>query len=170
MNLQPNERILHKETPHWIYLSSSFSMACFGFMCVLPAIFPKPLRSDLDPARLQFAEESAMFQASCGLILLFLACVMALHAFFNYRNFKFYITNKRLLIEKGVLNVYYTEIPLNHVQTISVKQSLFGRLFRFGDLVIGDPKSGERIKSISDPHKVRERIKQNISTTSNYRP
>lgn len=64
-----------------------------------------------------------------GLILLVIAWV-------RYKTTELAITTRRIIVKKGLISRSTVEINLHKVESVMVEQSLFGRLFDFGTLVV----------------------------------
>lgn len=62
--------------------------------------------------------------------------------FLNWRNIVFATTNRRIISQYGLLSKSYVDMGLDRVQTISVKQPFFERLFGFGDVYITSSAAG----------------------------
>jgi len=62
------------------------------------------------------------------------------------------ITNRRIIAKYGVLSTRTIELNFKKIESISVQQSMFGRILGFGDVVvIGTGGTREVLKRISDP-------------------
>jgi uncharacterized membrane protein YdbT with pleckstrin-like domain len=49
---------------------------------------------------------------------------------------EFAVTNQRIIIKKGILSRNIAEFPLAKVQNVNLSQSVFGRMFNYGTLVV----------------------------------
>lgn len=62
------------------------------------------------------------------------------------------ITNKRLILKTGLISRNTFELQLSQVETIRVKQSVFGRLLGYGTIVVrGTGSSVDKVSFISNP-------------------
>ena len=90
-----------------------------------------------------------------GLVLLPLfgaGLVFWLIAWVRYKTTELAITNKRVIAKFGFISRRTVEINIHKVESIQVDQSMLGRIFNFGTLLIsgaGDPQAP--ITGISDP-------------------
>ena len=90
-----------------------------------------------------------------GLVLLPLfgaGLVFWLVAWVRYKTTELAITNKRVIAKFGFISRRTVEINIHKVESIQVDQSMLGRIFNFGTLLIsgaGDPQAP--ITGISDP-------------------
>ena len=73
-------------------------------------------------------------------------------AFIRYKTTELAFTNKRVIAKFGFISRQTVELNINKVESIQVNQSIFGRIFNFGTLVIsgaGNPQAP--IPGISNP-------------------
>ena len=85
--------------------------------------------------------------AAWGLGLIFLIV-----AYIRYKTTELAITNKRVIAKTGFISRQTVELNINKVESIQVNQSILGRIFNFGTLIIsgaGNPQAP--IPNISDP-------------------
>lgn len=74
------------------------------------------------------------------------------------------LTNKRILIKRGLLNRQSYEILLRQVEGIGVKQPLVGRVFGFGTVVVtGTGGARPRFPGLPDPLGFRELVQEEIA-------
>ncbi|GGO86077.1 hypothetical protein GCM10011348_36080 [Marinobacterium nitratireducens] len=72
------------------------------------------------------------------------------------------VTDRELVVERGLLSKDRTELSLSGVRTVNVYQSFFNRIFGVGKIAIftaGDDAEVE-VAGLPDPHRLRELIKQ----------
>ena len=111
-----------------------------------------------------------------GFLLMFLAVHMmpvwiwigsAVTSVFQWRNEDYYITNKRIIIRKGIFNPQRQSLFLRDVHSVRTHYGLLDRLFGSGDVYLnyavhGHGKhrrtSGWFLVNLSDPEQLRERI------------
>ncbi len=78
--------------------------------------------------------------------------IFLIAAFIKYKSTELAFTNKRVIAKFGFISRRTVEINLAKVESIQVDQSLFGRMFNFGSLIIsgaGTPQAP--IPRISNP-------------------
>ena len=81
-----------------------------------------------------------------------LGLVSWLIAFIRYKATELAITNKRVIAKRGFIRRQTVELNINKVESIQVSQTVWGRIFNYGSLVIsgaGAPQAP--ILSISKP-------------------
>jgi uncharacterized membrane protein YdbT with pleckstrin-like domain len=83
---------------------------------------------------------------------LFVGLVLWLWAWIVYATTELAITNKRVIAKTGMIERRTTEMFLEKIESIQVDQSILGRLFDFGSVVIsGTGVHSAPFKNISDP-------------------
>jgi membrane protein YdbS with pleckstrin-like domain len=53
-----------------------------------------------------------------------------------YLSIEYGVTNKRLIIKKGIIRVVVTEIPTDRIESIYCIQGIFGRIFHYGTICV----------------------------------
>jgi len=77
------------------------------------------------------------------------------------RYHEFVITNRRIVIKTGIILIKTLELSLQKVETIHVEQTIFGRIFGYGDIiVVGSGGTKEEYKSVSNPIEFRKQFQQ----------
>lgn len=96
-----------------------------------------------------------------GWILFFIPVVVV---FLKYLTTEFALTNQRIVIKYGVFSRKIEEAPLDKIQNISLRQSLFGRIFNFGTIVIQTAATFGRdtFPYVRDPNKLRKYVSEQI--------
>lgn len=69
-----------------------------------------------------------------GVWLLFIPTIKAIIYTVKFFNTELAVTNKRVVGKVGVFNTSALDAPLNKIQNVSVKQTLFGKIFNFGQV------------------------------------
>lgn len=74
---------------------------------------------------------------------------------------EFVITNKRVVIKRGLISRYTLEMNLNKIETVNVDQSIWGRIFGFGSItIVGTGGTREVFNSIRKPMEFRKRFQE----------
>ncbi len=74
---------------------------------------------------------------------------------------EFVITNKRVIMKRGLIARATFEMNLNKIETVNVDQSLWGRLFGFGAItIVGTGGTREIFDSISKPLEFRKMFQE----------
>jgi uncharacterized membrane protein YdbT with pleckstrin-like domain len=86
------------------------------------------------------------------LIAFGLGLIFWLIAYIRYKTTELAITNKRVIAKFGFISRKTIEISVKKVESIQVDQSILGRIFNYGSLIIagaGDPQAP--VSGISNP-------------------
>jgi uncharacterized membrane protein YdbT with pleckstrin-like domain len=96
-------------------------------------------------------------------IALFALGLLSLH-YLRWRFTTYTITDRRVLVSRGVLSRYTESISLDRIQDTSVTQSLLGRLFRAGNVEIESAgrDGAELIHLIPDPMGFSNQLQQAV--------
>jgi uncharacterized membrane protein YdbT with pleckstrin-like domain len=141
MRLENEEKIIFKVHPHWFYVAvPEFTLAILGmfFFLFAYALLPKWILT-LFAIAILFA-----------MLILFLDWICT-----NY-----YLTNLRLIEERGIIGKRIMMAPLNKVQDITCEFGVMGRIFGFGNLEIESAGTCGKIlfDFIANPRKRKEEI------------
>ena len=116
-NLLPGERVVFRTRLHWL-------------LFLWPVVFVVIV---MFPAAWFLAAGSwssyAWTPLAAGLLVL-------LPAFIKRMSSDFAVTNKRIMMKEGVFHTRSTEVLLSKVEAIKVDQSLPGRIFDYGSIVV----------------------------------
>ena len=132
-NLLEGERVVYRTRLHWK-------------LFVAPVLFALAVAAPLMWIGL-YGTWNVLAWIPAGLALLWL-----LAALIKRQTSEFVVTNKRVLMKVGVFTTRSIELLLNKVEAITVHQSLTGRLFGYGDIVLtGSGGTNEPFSSIQAP-------------------
>ena len=126
--LASGERVLRREHQHWFVLVAD---ARYGILAIAAAILLLILRAA--------ARTSGDFDRVIGFVVL--ALVLGGLAYVGWQilrwmNEEFVVSTRRVLQFEGVLNKRVLDSSLEKINDAVLTQSLFGRMFGFGDLDI----------------------------------
>jgi membrane protein YdbS with pleckstrin-like domain len=98
------------------------------------------------------------------LILILVLFLWTLWDLFSWRSHKYLLTDRRVMIKKGMIRKKTVYIHFNKIQDISISQSLFGRLFQSGDIKIfgGHEHTQMLLENIPNPVEVDDMINRLI--------
>jgi uncharacterized membrane protein YdbT with pleckstrin-like domain len=144
MRLEDKEKIIFRVHPHWLY-----------------AAFPEFILIILGAIFLIFA-----FALPIWVLIVFVgAWIFAmLMIFLDWLSINYYLTNLRLIEERGIIGKRIMFIPLDKVQDIKCKFGILGQIFGFGDLKIESAGTYGKIifSSITNPRRRKEEINKAI--------
>jgi uncharacterized membrane protein YdbT with pleckstrin-like domain len=100
------------------------------------------------------------FMTWVSLLLLIFAIVSLITRYMKWATTNFVITSDRLIFRAGVIAKTGVEIPLERVNTVHFRQSIFERMVGAGDLVIesGGEDGQQRFTDIRQPDRVQREI------------
>jgi uncharacterized membrane protein YdbT with pleckstrin-like domain len=81
----------------------------------------------------------------------------------TWRSAEFAVTNKRVILKTGFIQSKTAEMFLNKIESVGVDQSIAGRVFGYGTVVIrGTGGSLEPFHRVSNPLRFRKEIQEQI--------
>ena len=81
------------------------------------------------------------------------------------------ITNKRVIVKQGLISSRTLELNLQRVESVSVDQSILGRLLGYGTItIIGTGGTREPFHRIAHPLEFRKVVEEQLSLLPVYRP
>lgn len=87
-----------------------------------------------------------------SIICLPISAMLLLYAYLKIRSTEMGITSKRVIRKSGVIMRDTSEIRLNKVESVSVKQGFLGRMFGYGDVIIAGTGGNDAVmKGVKDP-------------------
>jgi uncharacterized membrane protein YdbT with pleckstrin-like domain len=99
------------------------------------------------------------------------ALLVLLPAYIRRRSSDFAVTNKRVMMKLGVLDTRSVELLLGKVESITVEQSLTGRILGFGDIVVcGSGGTKEPFSHIQSPMEFRRAVQSVTDAQSGIQP
>jgi uncharacterized membrane protein YdbT with pleckstrin-like domain len=102
----------------------------------------------------------AMITTWLPIAVVVLAALLFLQRWTRWRTTHFVLTTDRLIYRSGVLAKNGREIPLERINDISFKQTIWERMIRAGDLLIesGGEQGQQRFSNVKDPFDVQNQI------------
>ena len=134
-NLLEGEELLYSPQLHWVYIIRPLLQALPAAIILLILwFFTEPLYAALGSYM-----ESAFLHIIVRNVLLTVLLVfllMLLWRILLYLNTEYGVTNKKLIIKKGVIRIFISEIPTDRIESIYCVQGLLGRIFHYGTICI----------------------------------
>ena len=137
--LQPDEKVLYDKNLHWVvYLRAVvFATLVMGL--------------------------GLLFAASGNIAVLAVAIIISLaffiHAWVKRISTEIVITDKRIILKTGILIRSSMEMNMGKVETVDVIQTILGRMFNYGTVIIrGTGSSYEPLLDIDSPIALRNCI------------
>lgn len=94
-----------------------------------------------------------------AMIILFV-CAMWCVSIYGGR--QFILTTKRVIVKKGIIERKVRELMLRKCEGIQVEQSIMGRIFNYGTLLVTTGEATNHYKMIKDPVTFSTRINEQI--------
>ncbi len=139
-NLMPDERVLHVWKIHWFVFVSGI----FMFLTAI-ALFGVTAQPEINQ------EEGTMY-AFFGAIAFILSMISLIKAFIFKISTELAITSKRVIAKVGFISRNTIELNHKKVESFIVDQSIFGRIFGFGTIVVCGTGGGKTpIPNIDNP-------------------
>ena len=138
--LQPGETIVYTTKLHWlIYINTILLL----FICII-----------LAGAAIATSDNQGISLALgiAAVIFALLALSAGLRAFIRRSTTELAVTDHRVIYKSGLLSRHTIEMNRDKVESVDVDQSLLGRIFGYGTVVVrGTGGSLEPIRNIGDP-------------------
>jgi membrane protein YdbS with pleckstrin-like domain len=159
-NLQENEEILYVPALHWFFTVKYMvlSLPLFVILLIVWSYAEDYAASGWfygveTVEDFQYILKYAFLAAVLFVLLVFICRI------FMYICVEYGVTNKRLLIKKGVIRIVAAEIPIDRIESICCTQGLLGMILNYGTLRIsGIGGSMPAFRMIGRPYTIRRKI------------
>ena len=100
-----------------------------------------------------------VFWAIIAIPTLGLTLLLSVYSWLFYRTIEQGITNKRLILKKGIISRNTEEMQIAAIETVVITQGVFGRILGYGMVkVTGRGDSEIKFEYVDDPLAVKRRI------------
>ncbi len=162
-NLLHDEKIIYVTRPHWIVFMTAVFIALLSWLLVV--YLPFALSTIGNTIVLGMPLYKLI-----SLIVFLLAIVQGIRSFIMYQTSEYGVTDKRILMKTGWIRRRSIEIFLEKVEAIYVNQSIPGRIFGYGTIVIvGTGGSKDPFLFVPSPLKFRHRAQEQIDLDESAR-
>jgi uncharacterized membrane protein YdbT with pleckstrin-like domain len=149
-NLQKGETAIYYPELHWAFLMKPVLILALS---ILLLITREVTAGYVDSVR--FVTVDTVYKIVL-VIFFILALLYLLWTIVEFYLVQYSITNKRLILKKGLFTSTLIDMPIERVESIICAQSILGRIFNYGTvLVSGVGGMLPRYSTIRQPHKVR---------------
>jgi uncharacterized membrane protein YdbT with pleckstrin-like domain len=94
-----------------------------------------------------------------GLVTFGITWIFALYEYLRLKFLEQGVTNKRVILKKGIVSRKTDEMKIKSIETVEIDQGIFGRIFGFGTVrVTGRGISDVVFAGIDDPMEVKRQI------------
>jgi uncharacterized membrane protein YdbT with pleckstrin-like domain len=142
--LEPSEQVRYRTTVSW----TSYMPAILLAICALASLL----------AGASYAE---MVNISwfAAIVFAVAAVVAFLPAWFRRWTTEIAVTDRRIILKRGLIRRHTVEMNMQKVESVDVDQTLIGRLFNYGNVTIrGTGSSFEKLRMIDSPLKLRTTV------------
>jgi len=149
--LASDESIVYRANFNWTY---SFFPVLWFAVGAAPAVMFTALQfgSDVPFTELQAGWWASMVAFACGLLILLLHMIVLWTT-------EIAVTTYRFVFKIGLISRNTQEVSLNKIEEITLHQTVWGRLFGYGKLVIRGTGVGViTLPNLDEPIEVRKRI------------
>ena len=153
-NLIAEETVLYRTHLHWIVLLTPFTVAA---VCTIAAVWLLIVAV----TGLRDGGGSGVWVA--GLLFLALAAAFIVFGLWHRSSTEMAVTNKRVMVKTGMLSRTTTEMMLTKVESVSVDQTILGRIWGYGSITVrGTGGTPEPFSRIGHPLEFRRQIQQQL--------
>jgi uncharacterized membrane protein YdbT with pleckstrin-like domain len=139
--LQPDEKIVFTTTIHW--------------MVYLPGVLMWIVTAIIYFYGTQYSAGWKLVALAIGL----LAAISTFRAWFRRWTTEIDVTDRRIVFKRGFIRRHTVEMNMDKVESVDVDQSILGRLFDFGDIVVRGTGVGiEPLHNIQAPLQFRNYV------------
>lgn len=88
-----------------------------------------------------------------------IALLLAIYEWLRLRTLEFGVTNKRVILKKGIIGRQTEEMKIGSIETVEIDQGVLGRMLGYGDVkVTGRGISDVVFRRMDDPMAVKRHI------------
>ena len=135
-SLLPNETLFYKSQVHYVVFAFPVLLFIISIACF-----------------------QVYYLKSMALLFFVIGIGLTLISLVTYAFSEFAVTNKRVLIKRGLLTQTVTGLMLEKIESIQVKQDIPARILNYGDIdIIGTGSSDDHISQIQAPYEFRNAV------------
>jgi uncharacterized membrane protein YdbT with pleckstrin-like domain len=144
-NLMSNENVIYEAKIHWFIFVPSFVFCVLGIFLTI---------------------KEAELGGSFGWFVILFAIITLIRAIIMKVTTELAVTSKRVIVKIGLISRSTVELNHSKVESFNIEQSIFGRIFGFGTLVLNGT-GGVRtpIPNIDAPLEFRKKAMESIDST-----
>ena len=144
--LQPGEQVRYATNIHWVsYLPG------FGLLLVAAVVYWF--------GHQRLATGAAWIWDWIAGAVLLVAAVLLFRAWFRRWTTEIAVTDRRIIFKRGFIRRYTIEMHLDKVESVDVEQSILGRIFNYGDILVRGVGVGiEPLHNIDSPIAFRNHV------------
>ena len=143
-NLMNGEQIVYEARQHWIIYLKPFLL-----LLIAIGLFVIPTK-----------DMALLMQVCMSVVLLVVAAIWAVNI---YGGRKYILTNRRLILKRGILRRESTDLVLRRCEGVSISQTILGRMLNYGDVNVSTGEVANKFVQIEIPVQFSSQINQLIS-------
>ena len=141
--LQPGEQVRHISSIHWIVYWPGVAVALLAVIAY-----------GLSETRLL----PGIWRYSAYALAL-VAVVLLIQQLFQWWVIEIAVTDRRVIYKKGLIQRETNEMNMDKVESVKIDQSIFGRMFDFGNVtILGTGEGFNTLRTIASPIELRNSI------------
>ncbi|HLY04735.1 MAG TPA: PH domain-containing protein [Rhizomicrobium sp.] len=145
--LQPNETVRYDGTLHWIIYLPGIVLFAFGIAGLIGVL------------TLAHAAPGYRIYSVVVYIALGVGALLLLSSWIRQQSTEIAVTDRRVIYKTGLVSRRTVEMNMDKVESVDVTQSIWGRIFNFGTVLIrGTGASLEPLATIATPLALRNAI------------
>ena len=142
--LEPGEHVRYRTNVSWTIYTPAILLA----LCALASLLAGATYTDI-----------ATIGWFAAIVFALAAFVAAIPAWFRRWTTEIAITDRRIILKRGLIRRHTVEMNMQKVESVDVDQTLTGRLFNYGNVTIrGTGSSFEKLSMIDAPLKLRTTV------------
>jgi uncharacterized membrane protein YdbT with pleckstrin-like domain len=157
MKFRAGETLVFKTRPHWIVFAWAVWLGSLAARFFFAANY------------VTNAEDAQVWLVLAWTFSVITVIAAMLAQFYRWSS-RFILTDRRVVLNNGILRRRSTEFPLRSVESVLVEFPILGRLFNYGTLTVrGFGGSRDSIKRMPKPERVREFIEEKqVAASRNF--
>jgi uncharacterized membrane protein YdbT with pleckstrin-like domain len=146
--LVEGESVLQRGRLHWIVYGRAPLFVLAGIIVLLIG----GRNATLDP---HFTEQAV----EVGLVLLLVGASLGVGAFIRRVTTEIAVTSRRFVVKRGLIRRSVMEIGAGQIESVTIHQSIPGRLLGYGTLIVSGTGSGiDPVKAVANPLALRKAL------------
>jgi len=142
--LQPDEQVRYTSNIHWVIYLPGLLLLALGLAASVRWLAWQTMRD---------------LWMIIALFLLLIAALVLFSAWFRRWTTEIAITSRRIIYKRGFIRRHTIEMNLDKVESVDVVQSIAGRIFGYGDVIVKGVGVGiEPLTSIDSPLEFRNHV------------
>lgn len=150
-NLMDGEQIVYEARQHWMIYWKPFLL-----LLIAIGLFAIPT-----------SDVTLIMQICMSLVLLAVAGIWALNI---YGGRKYILTNRRLILKRGIVKRQSTDLILRRCEGVSIAQSIMGRVLGYGTVTVSTGEVANEFNLIEHPVEFATNINQQIADAQGKAP